>query len=402
MEWDDLLDPLHPWLRQEIIKYGEFAQATYDAFDFDHLSDYCGSCKYSKRKLFSSLGLAQNGYEVTEYIYAMSHVAMPRWLKQSHLLNKWSKDSNWIGFVAVSNDDETKRIGRRDIVVAWRGTVAPLEWYDDLQRNLEPLGHGEARVEHGFLSIYTSKSDSTRYNKCSASEQATREIRRLVELYRARGEEVSLTITGHSLGGALAQLNAYEAAQTLPGIHTSVISFAAPRAGNAAFRDELHSLGVKILRVVLKQDIVPRMPGFILNEGLEMFEMLTGELEWVYAHAGKELKLDACASPYLKRGFHPIGFHSVETYLHLIDGFASMGSGFRADAKRDVALVNKACGLLVDELSIPHCWYQEANKGLVRNEYGRWVRRKRDPEDIPSPSKTHGVPSAQDHMRQRI
>ncbi|PKI68102.1 hypothetical protein CRG98_011698 [Punica granatum] len=268
-EWENLLDPLHPWLRREIIKYGEFAQAAYDAFDFDRFSEHCGSCKYNKCKFFDSLGLIHNGYEVTEYIHAMSHLHMPRWLERSHLVNTWSKDSNWIGFVAVSNNEETERIGRRDIVVTWRGTMAPSEWYDNLQRELEPFGHGEARVEHGFWSIYTSKSASTRYNKCSASEQAMREITRLVKQYQTRGEEVSLTITGHSLGGALALFNAYEAAQSIPGVHISVISFASPRVGNAAFRDELHHLGIKILRVVLKQDIVPKMPGFILNEGLE-------------------------------------------------------------------------------------------------------------------------------------
>ncbi|OWM63836.1 hypothetical protein CDL15_Pgr006098 [Punica granatum] len=100
------------------------------------------------------------------------------------------------------------------------------------------------------------------------------------------------------------------------------------------------------------------------EEGLERFEDITGLLEWVYTHAGKELKLDACA---------PCG-------LVLED---------RADAKSDIALVNKACDLLVDELRIPPRWQQEANKGLVCNEYGRWVRPRRDPEDIPWPAKKH-------------
>jgi hypothetical protein len=384
-DWDNLLDPLHPWLRREIIKYGEFAQATYDAFDFDSFSEYCGSCRYNCNKLFEKLGLSRNGYKVSKYIYAMSHVNMPQWLERSNLVDTWSKDSNWMGYVAVSDDKETSRIGRRDIVVAWRGTVAPTEWFEDMQRKLESYGHGDAKVEHGFLSIYTSKNDSTRYNKSSASDQVMKEVTRLVELYRKKGEQVSLTITGHSLGGALALLNAYEAASTIPSLPISVVSFGAPRVGNIAFRDELHQLGVKSLRMVIKQDIVPRMPGLVFNESLQKFDDITGTLNWVYTHVGAELKLDVHSSRYLKHGFNLPGFHSLETYLHLIDGFVSTSSTFRLDARRDVALVNKACDMLVDELRIPHCWYQMANKGLVCNAHGRWVKPKRDIDDIPSP-----------------
>lgn len=387
-DWDRLLDPLHPWLRREIVKYGEFAQATYDGFDFDALSEYCGSCRYNAKNLFEEVGLAKNGYEVSKYIYAMSHVDLPRWLERSHLLDTWSKDSNWMGYVAVSDDDESKRIGRRDIVVAWRGTVAPSEWLEDVQGKLEPIGDGGVKVEHGFMSIYTSKSESTRYNKSSASEQAMKELKSLVAMYRERGEEVSLTITGHSLGGALALLNAYEAASSLPGVPVSVFSFGAPRVGNAAFKEKLKQLQVKTLRVVNKHDLVPRMPGIMLNEGLEKFEVITGPLQSVYTHVGVELKLDTRASPYLKQGLNLAGVHSLETYLHLVDGFFSAASSFRMDARRDVALVNKACGMLVDELRISESWYQVANKGLVRNSYGRWVKPQpqRDPEDIPSPS----------------
>ncbi|GMN54553.1 hypothetical protein TIFTF001_023676 [Ficus carica] len=383
--WENLLDPLHPWLRREIVKYGEFAQSTYDAFDYDSFSEYCGSCRYNARKLFDKLGLRKNGYKVSKYIYAMSQIDVPRWLERSHLVDSWSKDSNWMGYVAVSDDEETRRIGRRDIVVAWRGTVAPSEWYEDLQRKLEPIGIDDAKVEHGFLSIYTSKCESTRYNKSSASEQVMKEVKRLLEMYGEKGEEVSLTITGHSLGGALALLNAYEVAHTFPGLPISVISFGAPRVGNIAFRDKLHQMGVKTLRVTVKQDIVHRMPGLVLNESLQKFDEITGTLEWIYTHVGAELKLDVRSSPYLKHGFNLIGFHSLETYLHLVDGFLSTTTTFRNNARRDVALVNKACDILVDELRIPQSWYQLANKGLVCNAHGRWVKPKREIEDIPSP-----------------
>ncbi|KAK7359434.1 hypothetical protein VNO77_01394 [Canavalia gladiata] len=382
-DWENILDPLHPWLRREIVKYGEFAQATYDAFDYDSFSEYCGSCRYNRNKLFEKLGLTRNGYVVTRYIYAMSHIELPRWLERSHVADTWSKDSNWIGFVAVSDDEETRRIGRRDIVVAWRGTVAPCEWYEDFQRKLDPIGHGDAKVEHGFLSIYSSKSETTRYNRSSASDQVMKEVIKLVKFYKEKGEEVSLTITGHSLGGALALLNAYEAALTIPNLPISVISFGAPRVGNIAFKDELHQMGVKTLRFVVKQDWVPKMPGLLFNESLKMFDELTG-LEWVYTHVGAELKLDVHSSPYLKSGMNLPGFHSLETYLHLIDGYLSTETPFRSEARRDVALVNKSCDMLVDELRIPHCWYQLANKGMVCNTHGRWVKPKRDPDDIPS------------------
>ena len=300
-----------------------------------------------------------------------------------------------MGYVAVSNDEESRRIGCRDIAIAWRGTIVPSEWFEDIQGKLESIGdgHGDTKVEHGFLSIYTSKSQTSRYNKSSASEQVMEEIKKLVKFYKEKGEKVSLTVTGHSLGGALALLNAYEAASAIPELPVTVISFGAPRVGNVAFGDRLNELKVKTLRVVVKQDMVPKMPGILFNEGLKKFEVVTGTLEWVYTHVGLELGLDVRSSPYLKHGIDLGGFHSLETYLHLVDGHLSSDSGFRASAKRDVALVNKASGMLREELRIPACWNQSANKGLVCNAYGRWVQPQREPEDIPSPLRTRTVPS---------
>ncbi|KAJ4703065.1 phospholipase A1-Igamma1, chloroplastic-like [Melia azedarach] len=315
----------------------------------------------------------------------MSQVDLPKWFERSQLGITWSKDSNWMGFVAVSNDKESQRIGRRDIVVAWRGTVAPSEWYADLKAKLENFGGKNVKVQHGFHSIYTTKDEETRYNKSSASEQVMEEIKRLVKFFRERGEEVSLTLTGHSLGGALALLNAYEAATSIPDVYISVISFGAPRVGNLAFKEKLNELGVKTLRVVTKQDIVPKLPGLLFNKILNKLNPITQRLNWVYRHVGTQLKLDRSMSPYLKDDTDYSGCHNLELYLHLVDGFFSKKSKFRWNARRDLALVNKSSDMLIEELRIPEFWYQLPHKGLVLNKFGRWVKPGREPEDIPSP-----------------
>ncbi|KAG0463436.1 hypothetical protein HPP92_019505 [Vanilla planifolia] len=383
-DWSPVLEPLHPYVRRELIKYGELAQATYDAFDNNPLSKYQGSCLYCRNRLLPALGLSHHGYFVTKYIYATTHAHLLHWLVRPFFPSRWSDDSNWMGFIAVSGDEESRRIGCRDIAVAWRGTVSPAEWIEDLQGKLEhlPQAPDDVRVEHGFLSMYTSRSPTSRFTRSSASEQVMPELLRLVELYKKRGEEVSVTITGHSLGGALALLNAAEAGSLLPkDVAVKAISFGAPRVGNEEFGDMLRRDGVKVLRVVTKQDVVPKVPGLFFNEGLNR----TG-WEWIYEHVGEELELDARASPYLKNGVVDIaGFHGLETYLHLVDGYDRAEGGFRAGARRDVALVNKASGFLREELSIPANWYQPENKGMVRNKFGRWVLSGRDPEDIPSP-----------------
>lgn len=53
------LDPLDDNFRHEIIKYGEFIQGTYDSFDYNTFSDYCGSCLYSIDRMFEQVGLTR-------------------------------------------------------------------------------------------------------------------------------------------------------------------------------------------------------------------------------------------------------------------------------------------------------------------------------------------------------
>lgn len=86
-DWVGMLDPMDPLLRSELIRYGEMAQACYDAFDFDPYSKYCGSCKFPRRKFFDGLGMAEYGYDITRYLYATSNINLPNFFKQS----RWPK-----------------------------------------------------------------------------------------------------------------------------------------------------------------------------------------------------------------------------------------------------------------------------------------------------------------------
>ncbi|KAL3849925.1 hypothetical protein ACJIZ3_011807 [Penstemon smallii] len=394
-EWAGLLDPIDPLLRNELIRYGDMAQACYDAFDFDPYSKYCGSCRFTRRTFFDRLGMSDSGYDITRYLYATSNINLPNFFNKSRWPKVWSKNANWIGYISVSNDETSRKLGRRDICVAWRGTVTRLEWVADLMDFLRPISSDKipcpdptVRVESGFLDLYTDKDPSCKYCKFSAREQILTELNRLInEVYP--NEEISITITGHSLGGALALLSGYDIVETgmnvradTTAVPVCVFTFAGPRVGNGRFKKRLDLLGLKVLRVVNVRDIVPKAPGFFFNEKAHPVLMKLGEsLPWSYSHAGVELALDHKNSPFLRPDGDLACAHNLEALLHLLDGYQGRGERFVLANGRDYALVNKACDFLKDEYEIPPNWRQDHNKGMVRNKEGRWVQEDRTLHD---------------------
>ncbi|PPR99353.1 hypothetical protein GOBAR_AA21319 [Gossypium barbadense] len=383
-DWVGMLDPMDPLLRSELIRYGEMAQACYDAFDFDPFSKYCGSCRFTPRTSSQHPTLT-----------------FPIFFKKSRWPKVWSKSANWIGYVAVSNDEISKRLGRRDIVVAWRGTVTRLEWIADLMDFLKPISSNKipcpdstVKVESGFLDLYTDKDVNCRFCKFSAREQILTEVKRLLEIYQL--EELSLTITGHSLGSALAILSAYGIVETglnvlqdSRAVPVSVFSFSGPRVGNVRFKERMEVLGVKVLRVVNVHDIVPKSPGLFFNENVPLLLMKMAErLPWSYSHVGVELSLDHKNSPFLKETGDLSCAHNLEALLHLLDGYHGKGHRFVLASGRDPALVNKATDFLKDHYLVPPYWRQYENKGMVRNEDGRWMQPER-PKLDDQPEDTH-------------
>ena len=395
--WKGLLDPMNPVLKAEILRYGEFAELCYDAFDDRHYSEYYGTCKHSQRSLFEKTGFGNSGYEVTKYIYADTHVL-------GSFFGERSRDEGvWIGFIAVCTDpNEIKRLGRRDIVIAWRGTSTPQEWIEDFKDILvtATLSHARSptkptsatvpispdanvRIEKGFMDCYTSMDEVS--DKCSRSARdiVVGEIERLLKQYE--GEMLSITVTGHSLGAALATLSAYDIKETVmktsmqSAIPVTVFAFASPRVGNPAFARRMEEIGVKVMRLVNKDDVVPKLPGNFMNENMgSWLTKLLNWLPWTYSHVGIRVSVDIENSPFLKQTISLSDFHSLEVYLHLLDGFVGESKPFKSSG-RDPALVNKSCDLLIERLHIPPYWWQERNKGLVKGADDKWTCPARSP-----------------------
>ncbi|KAK9273723.1 hypothetical protein L1049_018533 [Liquidambar formosana] len=344
-DWEGLLDPLDDNLRSEILRYGGFVDSAYRSFDFDPASPSYATCRFSKNSLLDQAGFGGSGYRLTKNLRATCGVEMPRWIQR---VPRWmSTRSSWIGYVAVCHDkDEIARLGRRDVVIAYRGTATCLEWVENLRATLTCLPQDvalqgcEPMVESGFLSLYTSRTTT-----CPSLQHMIRE--EIARVIRSYGDEpLSFTITGHSLGAALATLTAYDIASTFDRAPlVTVISFGGPRVGNQSFRCQLEKSGTKILRIVNSDDLITKVPGFVIDNkevadkravqvaGLPSWlQKSMVDRAWAYAEVGKELRLSSKESPYLDKG-NVATCHDLKTYLHLVNCFVSSTCPFRATAK---------------------------------------------------------------------
>ncbi|KAI1789316.1 lipase [Ganoderma leucocontextum] len=69
-----------------------------------------------------------------------------------------------------------------------------------------------------------------------------------------------VTVTGHSLGAALALLDAVYLPLHIPGITTRFVGYGLPRVGNQAFADYVDAQPISVTHINNKKDIVPILP----------------------------------------------------------------------------------------------------------------------------------------------
>ncbi|KAF7849813.1 hypothetical protein BT93_L0272 [Corymbia citriodora subsp. variegata] len=407
-DWEGLLEPLDMGLRRLVLRCGDFIQATYDTFINDQNSKYCGCSRYGKANFFQKV-MMENGsdYEVVAFLYGTARISSKEYfLFHSMSREAWDRESNWIGYIAVTSDEVSARLGRREIYVVWRGTTRNYEWINVLGAKRKSIvsllstegdgdgdggGHevGEEegkkdssssddddgddehvpKVMLGWYTIYTTDDPRSPFTKLSARTQLLTRINELRQKYE--GEDLSITFTGHSLGASLSILSAFDIVENgVRDIPVSAFVFGCPQVGNKAFAERYKRYpNLKFLHIRNTIDLIPHYPSKLLG----------------YVYTGDELKIDTRKSPYLKDSKNPSDWHNLQAMLHIVAGWNGEDGEFELRVKRSLALVNKSCDFLKDECLVPVSWWVEKNKGMVLDEDGEWVMESLADEDLPVP-----------------
>jgi uncharacterized protein (DUF433 family) len=93
--------------------------------------------------------------------------------------------------------------------------------------------------------------------------------------FKTLPQGIPIIFTGHSLGGALATLNALEFKERHPKLNVQLITFASPRVGNQEFANYVNEQIPRIHRWVQENDLVSRLPPISFG-----YQHTKGEIWW--------------------------------------------------------------------------------------------------------------------------
>ncbi|WIA42234.1 hypothetical protein OEZ86_008251 [Tetradesmus obliquus] len=364
----------------------------------------------------------------------------------------------FIGYIAVST---TKVLGGEvDVAIVWRGTIFKEEWESNFAsdkltewvsdpkakaNSLKPGGGGddykapsptEVGVHDGFDDIYNRRTDQPGYTQRAQKTQGSKAgqlsprealrmwLPRLFEKYNV----TTVTCTGHSLGGGLATLAAFGAADLLESSwdgawaaerkkgdgwkteakpKVSLFSFASPRVGNYTFGQTMRKR-VAVMRVVNKGDVVPLVPGIVV-QGLSwlveavpragkraaidsnswLVQGCQALYYWVsratsllypdkygYFHVGQVLLLDTGdATGTVRPG---AGKHNLELHLHLVSRL-----GQRPGMPRNPLLMNKHGDQWTNDDAPADWWHAPLRRHCTQLPDGRWTHLRAYPATAP-------------------
>ncbi len=194
----------------------------------------------------------------------------------------------------------------KDIIVAFRGTepINFTDWKTDLKLRKLPVplanSNQKVHVHEGFWQALDLVWD---------------EIIEGIRTFHNQGQ--SIWLTGHSLGGALANLAAFRLSQSSDFSFSGLYSFGQPRVGTSGFVDFSNkSYQNKFFRLVNNNDLVPLVPPLFLG-----YRDL-GQLYYLTANR----KVVKNGLPFIKAikdritGFKDFGRldHDIKTYVKII------------------------------------------------------------------------------------
>jgi hypothetical protein len=144
--------------------------------------------------------------------------------------------------------------GTGDVVIAIRGTEGILEWVNDAEFLMVrcPFLAGAGHTEDGFTAMYKSLRTGVAPGSPSVVDA--------LATLPFNPPASSLTICGHSLGGALATLLALDVAANTSFTNPAAYTYASPRVGDPSFADTYDQVVKNSFRVANRIDLVPKLP----------------------------------------------------------------------------------------------------------------------------------------------
>jgi len=141
-----------------------------------------------------------------------------------------------------------------DVVIAIRGTEGVQEWIHDADFLLVPCPFlaGGGHTEDGFTAMYRSMTTTL--------DPACPSVTRSFATLPFPRPVTSLTICGHSLGGALVTLLALDIAANTEFKKPIVYTYASPRAGGPNFAATYNQVVPNTFRIASRLDLVPKLP----------------------------------------------------------------------------------------------------------------------------------------------
>ncbi|KAL6767805.1 hypothetical protein ACKKBF_B36685 [Auxenochlorella protothecoides x Auxenochlorella symbiontica] len=204
--------------------------------------------------------------------------------------------------------------GPGTVVVAFRGTASMAGLIADMKiwRTPWPPAAGTWRsrpkVHTGFLHCYRSGELDVRL---------ARGVRRAVQrAARAGAGPVRVLVTGHSLGGALGMLCAYDVARAHPGLDVSCYTFGTPRVGNRAFADLYGGLVPDTWHVVNGDDTITR----------------SGKFFFLYKRVGHRVLINGSGDLIVRPDY-------IEKYVHRMPGGGSLYDHYLSSYRTSFAAV---------------------------------------------------------------
>ncbi len=235
-----------------------------------------------------------------------------------------------VQFHGIISDQEVRHTGYvfirgKEVTIAYRGTCDSYDFKRDVEipliRQYELLPKG-GKIHLGFYSVFENSWESLYGILKGYANDRGLEIR-----------DLKINLTGHSMGGAVANIAALCLSVTEDAKDLHIATFGAPRVFDCNAAKVCNGLfGRKTIRVVDRSDFIPSLPPNFMG----------------YKHVGKQLKIGRHSVPALHD-------HKLEVYHNLI--LKIKPKNFKSDNNTSATcyILSRAAREVYDVLTVPSC-----------------------------------------------